>query len=222
MKSGFKIVALLFLLTLTSEVFAQKAFAEGSLLYDISITSAKSETPIANSLNGATLTIFLKTNFSRTEMKSTLGTESTVFDNKSGIGYILKEYSGQKLMISMNAGNWADKNRLYENLDFSISNEVSKVGGYNCKKATASLPDGKVFTVYFNPDIIIVNKKYNNAFSQLPGLPIQFELQSGNLNFKYLLNKLSNDAIAQSKFDAPKTGYRVMTYDENQQLKKSQ
>ncbi|MFZ4769457.1 MAG: hypothetical protein ACOYLO_04705 [Ferruginibacter sp.] len=221
MKSGF-IVALLFLLTLTSEVFAQKAFAEGSLLYDISITSAKSETPIANSLNGATLTIFLKTNFSRTEMKSTLGTESTVFDNKSGIGYILKEYSGQKLMISMNAGNWADKNRLYENLDFSISNEVSKVGGYNCKKATASLPDGKVFTVYFNPDIIIVNKKYNNAFSQLPGLPIQFELQSGNLNFKYLLNKLSNDAIAQSKFDAPKTGYRVMTYDENQQLKKSQ
>ena len=222
MKLVFKIVALTFLLTLTSEVFAQKAFAEGSLVYDISITSAKSETPIANSLNGATLTIFLKTNVSRTEMKSTLGTESTVFDNKSGTGYILKEYSGQKLMISMNAGNWADKNRLYENLDFSISNEVSKVGGYNCKKATASLPDGKVFTVYFNPDIIIVNKKYNNAFSQLPGLPVQFELQSGNLNFKYLLSKLSNDAIAQSKFDAPKTGFRVMTYDENQQLKKSQ
>jgi len=221
MKSIITIVSVFLLLVFTNSAIAQKQLREGSLQYDISISSDKSETPVANSLNGATLTVYLKPALSRTEMKSTLGTETTVFDNGAGAGFILKEYSGQKLMISMNADNWSEKNKLYENLNFVISNEVVRIGDYNCKKATATLQDGKIFTVYFNPDIVISNKKYNNAFGQLQGLPVQYELQSGNLNFKYTLNKLSNDAVSQSKFDTPKSGYRVMTYEENQQLKKS-
>ncbi|HSN60789.1 MAG TPA: hypothetical protein VLR49_07630 [Ferruginibacter sp.] len=221
MKSIISIVSVFFLLVFANSAIAQKQFSEGSLQYDISISSDKSETPIANSLNGATLTIFFKPAASRTEMKSNLGTETTVFDNRAGTGFILKEYSGQKLMISMNAGNWSEKNKMYESLNFSITNDIVRIGDYNCKKATATLQDGKIFTVYFNPDILISNKKYNNAFAQLPGLPVQYELQSGNLNFKYTLNKLSSDAVSQSKFETPKSGYRVMTYEENQQLKKS-
>ncbi len=201
--------------------WSQKQLSEGSLQYDIAITSSKSETPIANSLNGATLSIFLKPTASRTEMKSTLGTEATIFDSRLGKGFILKEYSGQKLMISMNTDNWAEKNKTYENLDFTVSDEIVKIGEYSCKRATATLPDGKVFTVYFNPSITIINKKYNNAFAQLSGLPVQYELQSGNLNFKYTLNKLNYDAVPGPKFEAPKSGYRVMTYEENQQLKKN-
>jgi GLPGLI family protein len=153
-------------------------------------------------------------------MKSSLGVESTVYDNRSASGYILKEYSGQKLMISMTAGNWAQKNRTYENLVFSISDETVTIGEFQCKKATATLPDGKVFTVYFDPSIQISNKKYNNAFSKLPGLPVQYDLQSGDLNFKYTLSRIDYDVVPQSKFEVPKSGYRVMTYEENQQLKK--
>lgn len=204
-----------------STAAAQKQLSEGSLQYDISITSSKNEAPIANSLNGATLTVFLKPTVSRTEMKSTLGSESTIFDNRLGTGFILKEYSGQKLMISMDATNWADKNKTYENLDFEVGNETVKIGEYNCKKAVATLPDGKMFTVYFNPSITIGNRKYNNAFAQLAGLPVQYELQSGNLNFKYTLKRLSYDVVPTVKFEAPKSGFRVMTYEENQQLKKS-
>jgi len=213
--------SLVFFLLFSKSVIAQKLLSEGSLQYDISITSSGNEAPLANSLNGASLTIYLKPAFSRTEMKSTLGTETTVYDNRAGNGFILKEYSGQKLMISMNASNWVEKNKLYENLNFDIAGEIISINGYKCKKAVATLPDGKVFTVYYNPDIIISNKKFNNSFAQLPGLPVQYELQSGNLNFKYILSQISFDAVGQTKFEAPKSGYRVMTYDENQQLKKS-
>ncbi len=221
MKSIISIVGIFFLTAFTIPVLAQKQFAEGSLQYDISISSSKTETPIANSFNGATLTIYLKPSLSRTEMKSTLGIETTVYDNRGRTGFILKEYSAQKLMISMNAANWEDKNKVYENLNFIISEEIIMIGEYKCKKATAVLQDGKILTVYFNPDIVIVNKKFNNAFAQLPGLPVQYELQSGNLTFKYTLGKMSYDAVSQSKFEAPKAGFRLMTYDENQQLKKS-
>ncbi len=221
MKWILNLVFFSFLCSAAFTTSAQKQFTEGTIEYDITITSSKTEAPIANSLNGATLLVYLKPTTSRTEMKSTLGTESTVYDNKSNKGFILKEYSGQKLMISMNGNNWDEKNKLYENLNFNISNEIVNIAGNPCKKAVATLPEGKVFTVYFNPDITLYNRSYNSAFSQLPGLPVQYELQSGNLNFKYLLSKISYDAIAQSKFEAPRAGYRVMTYEENQQLKRN-
>ena len=214
-------VALVSLLSLAAfRSTAQKQLSEGMIQYNISIVSPKSETPTVNSLNGAVLSVYVKQSLSRTEMKSTLGTESTVFDNKAGTGFILKEYSGQKLMISMNENNWDQKNKLYEDLNFTVTNEVTTIAGYQCKKATATLADGKMFTVYFDPAIVISNKKYNNAFAKLPGLPVQYEIQSGNLSFKYTLSSLNYDAVPAAKFEAPKAGFRVMTYEENQQLKK--
>ena len=220
MKPFLKILSSLLFSVTVFNAFAQKQFTEGLLQYKISIETAKTETPVVNSLNGAELTLYLKPTASRSEMKSSLGIESTVFDSRSGSGFILKEYSGQKLMITMNENNWSQKNRLYENMNFSIEEGTIAVAGYQCKKATAVLPDGKVFIVYYDPGILISNKKYNNAFSKLPGLPVQYELQSGNLNFRYTITKVGYDAVPLSKFEAPKTGFRVMTYDENQQLKK--
>jgi GLPGLI family protein len=220
MKSVLRSLLLMLFSVFTFAAFAQKQITEGSLSYKISIESSNPASPVANSLNGAELVLYLKPYASRSEMKSSLGVESTVYDNRSASGYILKEYSGQKLMISMTAGNWAQKNRTYENLVFSISDETVTIGEFQCKKATATLPDGKVFTVYFDPSIQISNKKYNNAFSKLPGLPVQYDLQSGDLNFKYTLSRIDYDVVPQSKFEVPKSGYRVMTYEENQQLKK--
>lgn len=220
MKPVLQIISLMFLMAFCLNSYGQKQLTEGTLQYSISIVSPKSETPTLNSLNGAILSVFLKPNLSRTEMKSTLGTESTVFDNRAGNGFILKEYSGQKLMISMTATNWEQKNKAYDDLSFTVTNETATISGYQCKKATATLPDGKVFTVYFDPSVIITNKKYNNAFSRLAGLPVQYEIQSGNLSFKYTLSNLNYDAIPAAKFEAPKAGFRVMSYEENQQLKK--
>lgn len=199
---------------------AQRRLTEGVLKYKISIVSAKSGVANINGFDDAELSVYLKPTSSRAEMKSSLGTESTVFNDKLNSGFILKEYSGQKLMITMTAANWDQKNRPYENLNFSISNEMTSIGSYSCKKATATMPDGKTFVVYFDPSVVIANTNYNNAFTKLPGLPVQYEIQSGDLSFKYTLTNLSYETVATTKFDAPKSGYRVMTYEENQQLKK--
>jgi hypothetical protein len=76
--------------------------------------------------------------------------------------------------------------------------------------------------VYYDPTVTMSNTSYNNAFPQIVGLPVQFELSSGNLVFKYTLSTYTTDAIPVAKFDAPKSGFRVMTYEENQQLKKGE
>ncbi len=207
---------------ITSNLFAQKVITDGTLTYNITIQTAKGEKQLSNALNGAVLTVFLSKNKSRTEMVSTPGTESAVFDNTLAKGFILKEYSGQKLMFTLTADNWALRNASYSNFRFKISDETTIVAGFVCKKATTVTNDGKIYTVYFDPQNIIVNKNYNNAFPQLEGMPVAFELQSGNMIFKYTLAKYTTDAVASSKFDSPKTGFRVLTYEENQQLKKGE
>ena len=222
MKFLKKIILVLLFFACVNNLFAQKQFSEGTLTYNISIQSSKAEAPVANNLNGAELNLFVKPFQSRSEMKSSLGTETNVYDNKSDKGFILKEYSGQKLMITVNKENWIQKNQWNDNVKFAVSDDLETIGGYKCKKAVGTTSDGRSFTVYFAPDIVITNKKYNNSFEQLPGLPVQYELKSGNLVFKYTLSNISYEPVSAAKFDAPKAGFRIMTYEENQQLKKGE
>ena len=206
----------------STKLIAQKTVTEGMLKYNISIESSKGEKQIAGSLNGATLSVYITKDKSRSEMISAPGTETTVYDNRNGKGFILKEYSGQKLMITTTAENWVQKNQINSNLNFEIQPGTFNIGSYVCKKAIAESDNGKLYTVYYDPTVILANKQYNNAFSQLNGLPVQYELSSGNLIFKYTLIGLNTDLLSSGKFDAPKTGFRVMTYEENQQLKKGE
>ena len=159
----------IFALLFSNVVFAQKQVTEGKIEYTISISSAKSNAAL-DKFNGATLNLFVKPGLSRTEMQSSLGTESTVYNNNLGKGFILKEYSGQKLMITMSKNNWLQKNQWNSNLNFSVDNNTVELNGYTCKKATATTTDGKTFTVYFTPSVTIANSNYNNAFN-LPGQP---------------------------------------------------
>ena len=220
-----KIVKYLFLLAISgsfflSNSFAQKAITEATLSYNISIESVNDKPSLSKSLDGATLSLYIKGTESRADMANSLGTESNLFDSKTGKGTILKEYSGQKLMITLTRENWGQKNQYFHNMKFSIDNTELVIAGFKCKKATATLEGGKIFVVYFTADIATVNKEYNNAFKNLPGIPVQYEQESGKLKFKYTLTGISYDNIPERKFDVPKSGFRVMTYEENQQLKR--
>ena len=199
---------------------AQKTYNEIALAYDITVTSTNEKSELAKSLEGAKLTVLVKGNQTRSEMVSPIGSESSLYDTKSGKGFILKEYSGQKLMITLTKENWKQKNQYYHNLNFNIEPGIASIAGYSVKKATATLPNGKNFVVHFTPDLVITNNEYNNSFDQLPGVPVQFELESGNLLFRYLLSNVSTDPISSAKFELPKNGFRMMTYEDNQQLKK--
>src|SRR6187455_1582069 len=70
---------------------AQKTISEGTITYNINMQSATKE-PLVNSLNGATVTVYLKGALSRTDMVSSLGNERTIYDSKAGNAVILKEY----------------------------------------------------------------------------------------------------------------------------------
>lgn len=194
--------------------FAQKILTEGTLVYNMSVETGSNQPKMADMLDGATTTVYLKGDKSRSELVSSLGREATIYDASTGTGVILKDYSGQKLMITLSAQNWAENNRKYEGISFENTSETEKIAGYDCKKAIAKLKNGTTFTVYYTTDLNVANKSYDAQFKTLPGLPVQYEMQSGKMMLKFTLASVSYDPVPTSMFDIPKSGYRVMTYEE--------
>lgn len=198
---------------------AQKTISEGTLIYDIDIQPLKKDAA-GGSLNGATETIYLKGGLSRRDMVSNLGNEKTIHDSKTGNAVILKEYSGQKLMITLTRQNWNERNKKNDGVIFSPTTETKDILGYQCIKATAALKDGSTMIVYYTKDLNVINKEYSVLFKNLDGLPMQYEFETKKLKFTYTITKIDLNSLQVAKFEFPKSGYRVMTYEENQAGKK--
>lgn len=207
-----------FLLLASSTVSAQKTVSELTLVYNAAITRESKEPGIADALDGATTKVYIKSNMSRSDMVSALFSSTTIHDSKTGTTVVLKQVSGQRLLIRMNMQNWVEKNRRYDGIVFVNSSEKKVISGYNCTKAEAKLSDGTTFIVYYTTDIIPENKDYDYTFRNLNGLPLEYELNQDKLKIKYTLSSISLDPVPESKFDIPKSGYREMTYEESRNL----
>jgi GLPGLI family protein len=218
---NYKAVIILAILLVTAVFsFAQKNVSEGTLIYDVTIQNGSKEPQMTDAVDGATVTVYVRGGQSRSDMVSALGKETTIHDSKTGNAVILKEYSGQKLMITLTKENWEQKNKVYNNIKFEITEETKTIAGYTCKKAIANMGKDKTFIVYFTTELVMANKDYNATFKNLPGVALQYEYETATTKYRYTLSKISLDPVPVSRFDFPKSGYRVMTYEENQRLLK--
>ncbi|HKH60530.1 MAG TPA: hypothetical protein VKA49_06845 [Flavitalea sp.] len=210
-----KFIAVLCSVFFTSLAWSQKKVSELTLVYDATITTGSNEPKMADAFDGATTTVYLKGNLSRSELSSALFSSTTIHDSKSGAAVVLREVSGQKLLIRMSPENWIEKNKKYQGISFTNTTETKQIAGYTCTKAEATLSDGSSFTVYYTTEIIPENKEYDYQFKNLNGLPLEYELTQGKLKIKYTVSKINLNPVPASKFDVPKGGYREMTYEES-------
>jgi GLPGLI family protein len=128
---------------------------------------------------------------------------------------MLKGFGDQKYLIKMTQANWQDMNKAFDRISFNYVEGTKTIAGHLCKKATAKLPDGKSFTVYYAPDLVPVNKDFQYMNRSLPGLAMEYEASMGALLVTYSVSSINMNPVPQAKFDIPTTGYRVMTYDES-------
>jgi GLPGLI family protein len=210
-----KYIVLVFCLFLILSGSSQKKVSELTLVYDAAITTGSNEPKMADAFDGATTTVYLKGNLSRSELSSALFSSTTIHDSKTGGAVVLREVSGQKLLIRMSPENWVEKNRKYQGISFTNTNETKAIAGYTCTKAVATLEDGSTFSVYYTTEIIPENKEYDYQFKNLNGLPLEYELTQGKLKIRYTVSKINLNPVPASKFDIPKGGYREMTYEES-------
>lgn len=194
---------------------AQKRLTEATITYDIEIVSNSTNPQAADLLDGAVNMVYLKGNSSRSEMISTLGSQSTIVDGKTGKVTILKEYGDKKYMINLTPENWKTSNQRYENVKFTYEDEYKTINGYNCQKAIGEMTDGTKFIVYFTRELIPVNKDFQYLNKDLPGLAMQYEATAGARKVTYTVSNINFNLVPAAKFDLPKSGFRVMSYEES-------
>jgi len=215
MKKIYTITALLFSLGSATLLQAQRRLTEATISYDIVINTSNKTPQAADLLDGATSVVYLKSNSSRADMISSLGTQATIVDGKSGNVTVLKEYGEQKYMITMTPANWKESNKKYEGVSFTYVEEYKTISGYNCQKAIGKLADSSTFNVYFTRELVPVNKDFQYLNRNLPGLAMQYEATLGNMLVTYTVSGINFNPVQQSKFDLPKSGFRVMSYEES-------
>jgi GLPGLI family protein len=211
-------VVLMGLSLMNTDVFAQRKLTEGSITYEISINSSDSNPKIAEMFDGAISVVYLKGFLSKSEMISSLGVQSTIANGKTGVVNILKEYGDQKYMITLTTADWKDANSKYEDIKFTYLEEYKTIKGYNCQKAVGNLSDGSFFSVYFTKELKPENYEFQYANKTLPGLALEYESTMGNLKVVYKATQISFNPVPLSKFDLPKSGFRVLTYEESKKL----
>src|SRR5688500_20318933 len=113
MKQIRNIVVGLSALMMALPSLGQRRLTEATISYDIVINTSNKEPQAADLLDGATSVIYLKGNSSRSEMISSLGTQATIIDGKTGEVTILKDYGEQKYMIKMSQQYWRQSNTKY-------------------------------------------------------------------------------------------------------------
>lgn len=204
----------IFGLLLPLSSMSQRTFSEGVLVYNMTVETGSGQPKMADMFDGATTTVYLKGNLSKMELVSGLGREATIHNAAKGNTTILKEYSGQKLMITMTPAEWDESNKKFAGITFEPTNETATIAGYKCRKVIAKTPNGTDFTVWYTPDVKVANTSYDVQFKNLPGLAVQYEMSSRGMTLKFTLARISFESVSISRFDIPTSGYRIMTYKE--------
>lgn len=215
MKIIIKSAVVFFSIVLTGNLFAQKRITEGTVSYDIVVNTGNKNPSIADLFDGATSIVYLKGYMSRFERVSSLGVESTIINGKTGHVNVLKEYGEQKYWITMTPEDWKDANKKYKDILFTFTDEYKEIAGYKCQKVIGKMPDGAIINVYFTKDLIADNRDFEYAYKSLPGLAMEYETTIGSLKVTYTVSKISFNIVPASKFELPKSGFRVMTYNES-------
>lgn len=199
------------------QINAQKKITEGTIKYDIQVETNSKTPQMADMFDGATTTVYLKGNLSRSEMVSSLGTQSTIIDRKTGKVAVVKQYGEQKFLVTMTPQNWKDANKKYDNITFTYFDEYKTIAGYKCQKAIGTLNDSAktTYLVYFTKELTSDNNDFEYAYKTLPGIAMEYETAIGNLKVKYTVSAINFNVVPASTFDLPKSGFRVLTYEES-------
>jgi hypothetical protein len=77
------------------------------------------------------------------------------------------------------------------------------------------MKDSSTINVFFTRELVANNRDFEYAYKLLPGLAMEYETSIGDLKVTYTVSKVNFSIVPAAKFELPKTGFRVMTYEES-------
>ncbi|MCW3111839.1 MAG: hypothetical protein JWR18_235 [Segetibacter sp.] len=204
------ILAILFF----AKSFAQetKIISDCTVNYDISVQDPKVDALVQKAMAGTTKVLYVKGARTRTDLETPNFKQTMIYDSKTDSTIILRELGNSKYISYLDGNKRKEKNKKYEGIKFTKTNEKKTILGYDCNKVIANLTDGSTYDVYYTNSIVPSTTEYEYQFRDLPGFVLEYEaeFEHGKTKVKFSASKISLVPVPVAKFDVPKTGYRVL------------
>ena len=197
-------------------IWAQVPSGCSSIVYEITIKKTNSKGGIEETYNGGTRTVFISHNKARIRLASLMRTESIYFNfdgEQPSQVTMLKESGPQKYSCKLMPAQWQDLNVKYKDVVCLLTHDSLVIAGYLCRKALLTLNTGEQITAYYDSSSRGVSGFVEPLFKLVPGIVLQYEVESeqGNLLFKAAM--ISHQDIAPEVFAIPVKGIAVKKYN---------
>ncbi|MFM7646280.1 MAG: hypothetical protein ACKO41_06155 [Sphingomonadales bacterium] len=200
------------LLSAAPTVVAQRKLTEATLIYKVHISENDSLSGDPSKTEEAVSTSYLKGASSRTDLITKAGKQSTIYSSKPPQVILLKEYGSQRYLTRLSVQQWELSNKKYRDASIQLLSDTLRMGGYLCQKALATLPDTRVFSIWYTKELTPLNKEFLPLAAVVPGLVLSFETTMGESKLRYEIDRILLNPVPQVLFDIPESGYRLLEF----------
>ena len=190
-----------FLNCLVLQLQAQtKIVGECAITYDIHQISKTRDTSWLGQKQ-----IFIKGNSCKTILKTPQLTQTLIFNTQQDTAVILKEIGLNKMLqyilyTSMNPVNLVSAKK---------NSFISTILNYPCASITLTWADGNTMEVVYTSDILPTVTVYEQAFKEIPGLVLNYQLTTKEGNkILYSATKVDLSPITLNVFEVNKNNYQ--------------
>ena len=190
-----------FLSCLVLQLQAQtKIVGECAITYDIHQISKTGDTILLGQKQ-----IFIKGNSCKTILKTPQLTQTLIFNTQQDTAIILKEIGLNKMLqyflyTSINPVNLVSAKK---------NSFISTILNYPCASITLTWADGNTMEVVYTTDILPTVTVYEQAFKEIPGLVLNYQLTTKEGNrILYSATKVDLSPITLNVFEVNKNNYQ--------------
>jgi hypothetical protein len=207
-------ILILFLLLTCLFCHAQKPFAEGTVVYKVTLESADHKT-----FKG-TYTFIIKGNQVRKEIKLNNGYQDIVLLNcGANKVYSLQNRSGKKYAIELSMPDMLKSQDKFRG--FTIKNEMNnnkKLAGQTIYKANISYTNGTAPEIYYTKDWYPAQPVTFERFPDAKFFPMYFSYtDEQGMAMEFEIEKIEPGPIENAEFRIP-AEYKMISYDEYKQF----
>ena len=177
-----------------------KVVGECAITYDIHQISMKGDTSLVGQKQ-----IFIKGNSCKTILKTPAFTQTLIFNTQQDTAIILKEIGMNKFLLYILYASMQPVNLVASKKNANTSTLLD----YPCETITLSWADGNSMEVTYTNLIIPTVTVYEQAFKEIPGLVMRYQLTSKEGNkILYNANKVDLSPITLKVFEVNKSNYQ--------------
>ncbi|HBX49643.1 MAG: hypothetical protein A2275_11425 [Bacteroidetes bacterium RIFOXYA12_FULL_35_11] len=213
MKTKIQYLFAIVLLTFTlSFSFAQKSYViKYEMVYDAPGLDAAMKAQLPSEM-----TMYIKGNKMMQESKSSMGTQSAIYDGDTKSSIVLIDMMGQQLAIKVGKEEIEKQLTEMPKVTVDLFDETKKIAGYTCKKAEITEGDN-TFTVFYTSDLGVSDINWATEFKDIKGVMMEYSTSQQEMTVKFTAKEVKEQKIKDKQFTIP-SGYKELTPEEAKKM----